>query len=847
MAGRPPARQSRKSGSGKPSSRKSSSHLLAKLLLGSGVFVLVAGLLSFTYVYVKFARMIEEKLEAGPFPNTSMLFAAPKTVALGDEAAIAEIVAQLRRSNYTENQSNRMGYYYVKPNEIGVFPGPDSYFLQEAGVIRFAGNRVSQIISLRDNTERTEYQLEPELITNLFDRKREKRRIVKYEDIPKVLVNAVISAEDKRFFQHSGFDPLRIIRAAYIDVKEGRKDQGASTLSMQLARMFFLTAEKTWTRKFAETLLTLQLEHKLTKEQIFEYYANQIDLGRRGSFSIRGFGEAAQAYFGKDFKHLTIAEAATLAGLAQRPSYTNPFRWPDRAKTRRNIVLSLMRNNGYITDREYAVAQETPLTLAHGGGDVTDAPYFVDLVNDELQDRFQDHDFQERSYRVYTSLDLNLQREAVESIRIGMQEVDDQLRRRRRRNYTGPEPQVALIALDAQTAEVKALVGGRNYGMSQLNRALAKRQPGSAFKPFVYAAALQASLRDTPVALTPVTTVVDEPTTFWYDNKPYEPNNFKSEFHGVVTIRQALAKSMNIPTVKVAEAVGYDAVVDLARRAGMNLDIRPTPAVALGAYEVTPLEIAGAYTIYTNRGNYVRPNWLKHIRDDRGSPIYEYKPLRKPALDPRVAYLMVDLMEEVLRTGTGAGVRSRGFTLPAAGKTGTSHDGWFAGFTSKLICIVWVGYDEGSRVLELEGARSALPVWTEFMKRAHTYREYRNVRPFDAPDGIVSVEVDPMTGQLAAPGCPNARSEVFVTGTQPVELCRLHGGGRGGMQVAGWEASTPSEGSVVAANSPAATASPQTIRIQQPPQLKQAEAQPPKTEKPKEKRGFFGRIRDIFR
>ena len=820
------------------------SQLAGKILLGSGIGMVVAGLLAFAFIYIKYARMLEEKLAGGPFPNTSLLFAAPKTVAVGDETTISEIVGQLRRSNYTEQQKNRMGYYYVKPKEVGIFPGPDSYFLQEAGVIRFAGTQVSQIISLRDNTERTEYQLEPELITNLFDRKREKRRLVKYDDIPKVLVNAVVSVEDKRFFQHSGFDPLRILKAAYVDVKAGRKDQGASTLSMQLARMFFLTAEKNWTRKFAETLLTLQLEHKLSKEEIFEYYANQIDLGRRGSFSIRGFGEAAQAYFGKDIKQLTLAEAATLAGLAQRPSYTNPLRWPDRAKSRRNVVLSLMRENGYINDREYAVAAEIPLTVVRGGGDVTDAPYFVDLVNDELQDHFQDHDFQESSYRVYTTLDLNLQREAVEAVRIGMQEVDDQLRRRRPRGYTGPEPQVALVALDSQTGEVKALVGGRNYGLSQLNRALAKRQPGSAFKPFVYAAALQASLRDTPVALTPVTSMMDEPTTFWYDNKPYEPNNYKSEFHGVVTLRQALAKSMNIPTVKIAEAVGYDKVVDLARRSGMNSELRPTPALALGAYEVTPVEIAGSYTIYTNKGTYVRPSWVKHIRDDKGTPIYEYKPLRKPALDPRVSYLMVNLMEEVMRTGTGAGVRSRGFTLPSAGKTGTSHDGWFAGFTSKLICIVWVGYDEGGRELKLEGARSALPVWTEFMKRAHTYREYRNVRPFEAPDGIVSVEVDPASGQLAAPGCPNARSEVFVAGTQPVDLCRIHGGGR--MQVAGWEPSS-ADGSLVASNSPGSTASPQTIRIQPPAQARPQEPTAAKAEKPKEKRGFFGRIRDIFR
>jgi penicillin-binding protein 1B len=344
--------------------------------------------------------------------------------------------------------------------------------------------------------------------------------------------------------------------------------------------------------------------------------------------------------------------------------------------------------------------------------------------------------------------------------------------------------------------------------------------------------------------VTPVTTLADEPTTFWYDNKPYEPNNYKNEFHGTVTLRQALAKSMNIPTVKVAEAVGYDAVVEMARRAGMNLDIRPTPAVALGAYEVTPLEVAGAYTVFANRGLYTRPAWIRHIRDDMGSPIYDHRPDHRVALDQRVAYLMVNLLEEVLRSGTGAGVRSRGFLLPAAGKTGTSHDGWFAGFTTKLICVVWVGYDEGNRELGLEGAHSALPIWTEFMKRAHRYREYRGVQPFEAADGIVSVEVDPITGQLATAGCAGARAEVFIAGTQPVDLCRLHGGGRGGVQVAGWD--TPPPQPVVAAlSSPRPDDKPRSVLIKPAPDEPAAEESGKGNTR--RKRGLFARIRDLFR
>jgi penicillin-binding protein 1B len=813
-------------------------HPIGKFFVAVFAILLLAGVGTFTFFYIKYSKLIDEKLSAGPFPNTSMLFAAPRQVVVGDETSPDEIIASLRRSGYSETTTNRMGWYKVRPDAVEVFPGVDSYFRRDAGVIKFNNGKVTKVILVNDNTDVTVYQLEPELVTNLFDRKREKRRLVKFEDIPKVMVNAIVAVEDKRFFQHAGFDPLRIVKSAYVDVSKGYMAQGSSTLTMQLARNFWLTPDKNWERKAAETMITLALEHKLTKEEIFEYYANQVDLGRRGSFSIRGVGEAAQAYFGKDLRALTIPEAATIAGLIQRPSFTNPMRWPDRAKSRRNVVLSLMRENGYIDDKQYADAVASPISVVKGGSDSTDAPYFVDLVNDGLIEQFQDYDFQNSSFRVYTTLDMNLQRAAAEAVRMGMAEVDEQLKRRKSK----AEAQVALVAIDPQTGEIKALVGGRNYGLSQLNRALAKRQPGSSFKPFVYAAAMNTGLQDGGKQFTPATTVLDEPTTFWFDSKPYEPNNHNGDYYGNVTIRSALAKSLNIPAVKMAEAVGYDKVVELARQAGMNLQIQPTPAIALGAYEVTPIEVAGAYTIFANKGVFTKPSWISLIRNDMGRTIFENKPVRRQVLDPRVAYLMVNLMEEVLRSGTGAGTRSRGFLLPAAGKTGTSHDGWFAGFTSKLICVVWVGFDD-NKELHLEGARSALPVWTEFMKKAHQYREYKGAHAFSAPDGIVSVEIDPLSGELATAACPNPRAEVFITGTQPIESCHLHGGGsRTATQVAGWD--TPSAEPEKADGDDGSNG--RVVRTKRRARGQQSEdaPAPPAAE---EKRGFFGRIKDLLK
>jgi penicillin-binding protein 1B len=812
-------------------------------------FLLMAGVL--THYYAKYSRLIDQKLRAGPFANTSKIFAAPRLIAVGDPITSDGIAAELRRCGYTESRGNAIGSFQIRPDgAIEIFPGRDSYFDEEAGVVKFANGRISQIVSLRDNTARGQYQIEPQLITNLFDRNREKRRLVKFADIPKVLIDAVTSAEDKRFFQHQGFDPLRIVKAAYVDLKEGRKEQGASTLSQQLARNLWLEPEKRWTRKMAELLITLRLEQSLSKQQIFEDYANQIYLGRRGSFSINGFGEASEAYFGKDIRQLTVPEAATLAGMIQRPGYYNPYRNPDRVRDRRNVVLSLMRQNDDIGDRDYALAVDSPLNLAKGAIQSLDAPYFVDEVNEFLQSQFQDIDFQANSFRVYTTLDLDLQRAASEAIREGMQSVDDLIRKQKRfKGQPIPEAQCALIALDPHTGEIKALSGGRNYGVSQLNHILAKRQPGSIFKPFVYTAALNTAIEGGPHILTAGTTVIDEPTTFWYDDKPYEPGNFKHEFHGTVTLRQALAKSMNVATVKVGEMVGFDTIVDLAKKAGLNYNIQPTPAVALGAYEVTPMEMAGAYTIFANQGVYVKPNFVSVVRAQDGRAIYNNKSEERTVLDPRVAYLMTNLMEEVMRSGTAAGVRARGFGVPAAGKTGTSHDGWFAGYTSDLLCIVWVGFDD-NRVLDLEGAHSALPIWTEFMKRALQFRAYRNARRFEAPDGIVSAQIDPESGMLATPNCPTTITEVYISGTQPVTACPLHGGAQSVTHVAGWEVpGNAPPGPEGAPPAPRVGTPPPALDARRPPATVQpAPAQTAqKAEKPKEKKSLFRRLLGVFK
>ena len=764
------------------------------LIMGCALFtILLMG--AFIYFYARYSKVIDEKLRAGPFANNAKIFAAPESVGVGDPLSPNDIAAQLRRSGYSESRGNAVGSFELRPNEITIIPGPDSYFDQEAGVIKFAGGRISQIVSLQDNTSRSQYQLEPQLITNLSGASREKRRMVKFADVPTVLVQAVTSAEDKHFFQHSGFDPIRVVKAAYVDLKKGRRAEGASTLSMQLAKNFFLEQDKRWTTKAAEVIITLQLEQKLSKQEIFEDYANQVYLGSRGSFRIHGFGEAAEVFLGKDLSQINIPEAAQLAGTIQNPAVYDPFNHPDHARERRNIVLSLMRSNGFIGARDYALAVDAPLTVAKSAAQSVEAPYFVDLVNSTLQDKFQDTDFQSNAFHVYTTLDLRLQRLAADAIANGMKKVDDIIKHQRRfKGETPPQPQVALVAIDPHTGLVKAVAGGRNYGVSQLNHVLANRQPGSIFKPFVYAAAMDTAVEGAPHVFTPSSEVMDAPTTFWFNGQEYNPKNFEGESSNkMVSLRYALAHSLNIPTVALAEKVGYDAVVDMARRAGMNNRIQPTPAVALGAYDITPFEAVGAYTMFSNGGRYVKPDFLELVRDQAGKELYRHKQEAKQVLDPRVAYMMTNLLQDVLLHGTAAGARAvAGFDVPAAGKTGTSRDGWFAGYTSELLCVVWVGFDD-NRDLDIEGARSAAPIWMQFMKDALKYREYRDTKPFEAPDGIVNIEIDPDTGYPATPACPKRTTEVYIAGTQPVGACPVHGGRLVTTTTSGWDTTAPDE------------------------------------------------------
>jgi penicillin-binding protein 1B len=781
-------------------------HPRLKLALGIALaavaLVAIIGLSVFGYFYIKYKSVVDERLKQPLFANTAKIFAAPREVRPGQKLSVRVLSNELRSAGYSpdgDSNLSQLGTYSERAESVTVRPGPQSYHSQDGAVIHISQGVVDSIAD-DHGQPLSSYELEPILITGLSeDANRTKRRLVTYDEIPPNLVQAVLAIEDRRFFEHSGVNYGRLVEAVYRDVVSGRKQQGGSTLTMQLARGFFLSPEKLYTRKLIEIVITFQLEHRFTKKQIFEMYANQINLGQRGSFSIDGFGEASQAYFGKDIRQLDLPECAMLAGIIQRPNYFNPFRHPERTIDRRNLVLDSMVETGAITKEQAEHAKATPLHLSIASVDASEAPYFVDLVHEQLNQKLGERDFNQEGLRIYTSLDPDLQRLATTAVEETIPIVDAQIDKVHLKDKKAGKsyiyPQVALIALNPHTGQVLALVGGRSYGNSQVNHAVAHRPSGSIFKPFVYAAAFQTAAEGTMLPsqtqlFSPVTILNDEARTYGEGTQyEYSPRNFEGEFYGQMTARLALMRSDNNATISLASMVGFDRVAALAREAGIK-SARGTPSMAIGSYDATPLDMAGAYTIFANYGLHIDPWMLASVRDPNGDIITDYTPSTKQVLDARVAYLTTNMLEAVMQgngkdgcmvggrdyCGTAAGVRNMGFTAPAAGKTGTDHDAWFAGFTSNLICVVWVGNDDYTSLDpenrgRIQGARVAAPIWADFMKKAVQLPQYSDTHGFAPPQGVEVVAIDKTSNLLSDDTCPDSFNAAFLDGTAPTETC----------------------------------------------------------------------------
>jgi len=768
------------------------------------------GLSSFVlYYYAQDSRTIDRFLSGEIFQHTARVYARPYHIYSGQRLKADAIVARLQRAGYepTGAKTAENGFYEIASNKVTIRPSSG-----ESTRLDFDRNGLTRIVKSKSG-EVSDAYLPEELVTNLYSQSREKRRIVEFNELPPILVNALIAQEDRRFYSHFGIDPIRLVGALVASVRDSHRIGGTSTLTQQLTKNFFLTADRRLSRKIHEMFMAVLLERRASKQQILTMYANDINLGQRGSFNIRGFSEGAATFFGKDLTALTLPEAATLVGIIPAPNGAySPTKHPDEVKRRRNLVIAAMADMGTITRDEAAKAKATELNILPVKIDSAEAPYLVDYIREQLLHDFSDDSLVNDNLNVYATIDPELQAAAVEAVSKGLKNVEEQLAPR----YKGkkdadkrPHPQAALIAMERSTGGILAMVGGSDYGASQYNRITqAFRQPGSIFKPLVYAAAFEASQEaqgkpaaegeehnaepspaDTNVeptekpeksVVTAVTMLPNHPVTFTYDGThTYEPGNFHDEYEkwgDPVSVRVALEHSLNVPTVEVAEMIGYNRVANLAMRAGLNGKIKPYPSIALGAFEVTPIEIARAWTMFANEGMRLEPHALLRVTGTEGKIQKTYKYPETPVLSPQVAYLMTHLLEGVIDEGTAAGVRSRGFTLPAAGKTGTSRDGWFAGYTKDFLVIAWVGFDNNDD-LNLEGARSALPIWTDFMiKAAQLYPPADpEAMGFGAPEGIEFVKIDSLSHLPATSACPETYSESFITGTVPSMTCPLHG------------------------------------------------------------------------
>ena len=755
---------------------------IVALLLTLVFLPIVIGASLFVYQYLRFSLMVEQRLRGVRGNVPSKVYARPLVLRSGlviDPAGLVNVLNGLR---YSQREQAVLDAGQFVPGEAGVlfFPRPVEGGAREPLLVSFVADktkvvRVKEIRGTQSKKRYVEQMLEPELVTYLFDEEREKRRRVRFDELPDHLVKAVLAIEDRRFFSHPGLDPLRLVAAMIRNLRTEKEiPHGGSTITQQLCKNFFLTPERTYKRKAQEALLAFVLERRATKQEILELYLNEVYLGQAGSFSINGMGEAARMYFRKDVSNLTLPEAALLAGMIQSPNPYNPFRHEKRATERRNEVIRAMQDAGFIERARMEEALGKPLLVEQPSVDTTDAPYFVDLVRRDMGQRYDPKDLATQNLSIYTTLDLHLQDLAQQALERGLEHVQQMIKKR-----TSAPVQGCLIALEPSSGKVVALVGGRSYGASQYNRVIqARRQPGSTFKPFVYLAAFEATFEDRSLPpITPATVVEDAPSVFFYEDKEYIPTNYEDTYHGMVTLRRALAMSMNVATVKVAEMVGYDKVAALwSKKLGIGAPIQPYPALALGSFEATPYEMATAYNVLANEGLKIEPVTMLRVSDDKGRVLEQHHaPVPERVVRAESAFLVRDMLRSVLNEGTAASARSLGFSADAAGKTGTTNDyrdAWFAGFTPDLLAVVWVGFDDNTPV-GLSGTKAALPIWVDFMKAALGGQEPTSFPP--APEGIVYVQIDRDTGLLAGPRCPNTRSEAFVAGTEPRETCGAHG------------------------------------------------------------------------
>ncbi len=716
---------------------------------------------------VRLDRRVAERLGGDGGHAHSRFFAAPFPIVAGLDVGVVQ--QRLDDRGYRNDRELaapgtwRRGAGALEVR-LRAFPDVDGDLPERRARLDLDGTTVRAIVDVASGTRRAHATLEPAPLDVTWNGAWERRRPVRLAEIPMHVRQAVLAAEDVRFYDHHGLDVRGIARALWVDLHAQRAAEGASTLTQQLARSFFLTPRRTLTRKLQEALLALVIERRLSKDAILELYLNEVYLGRAGATNVVGIGEAARTFFDKRAADLTVGEAATIAGIIRAPNASSPLRAPDRARRRRNAVLHRMLRAGFLDAAAEEAERRAPFAVRGKAAPPVEGLYFLEQVRRDVESRLGEGALLRRRLDVYTTLDPSVQRAAERGVGDAIAALEAGHRWLRDRKT---ELEAAFVVLDPDDGAVRALVGGRDFARSPFDRAVtARRQAGSTFKPFVYLAAFQ----DAPDAVTPSTILDDSPLVLQVGADTWQPENYDERFRGPVTVRTAIEKSLNVPTVRISQQVGIDAVARTAAACGWRGDLPQVPALALGVAETSLVELAASYTVFPRGGSIVAPTLVRGIKAADGTVLFHAEVAPTGGADARATYLVHHLLEGVVDRGTARALRDRGFRGPLAGKTGTTseyRDAWFVGYTPSLLGAAWVGFDDG-RPLRLSSAATALEVWAAVMR---SVLRVQPARAFTVPQGIVFRDVDPASGLLPAAECPYAIREAFVAGTEPRVAC----------------------------------------------------------------------------
>ncbi len=726
---------------------------------------------------VNLGEQVEARFQGRLFAVPSRVYSRPLELRPGVDIARTHLRERLERMGYVAaigaKQPLRPGEYRKSPGLLQIYRRPsrlpDRNDPAKLFSLRLSGSIVAAV---RDSSDQllSFAALEPEIIAQFHGAERADRRLEALADVPPVLVDAIIAVEDQSFFEHSGVHLWRIAGAMLANVRAGRVVQGGSTLTQQLAKNFYLTRERTFTRKGKEALMALLLERNHSKREILEAYLNEVYMGQRGSVAIHGVGEASQHYFGKQIKELTLPEAALLVGLIKGPNLYSPYKHPEAARKRRDLVLSVLREQEKIDREAYESALVADLGVRDVYVDEYVAPYFVEELRQNLSERYGEEILQSEGMAIYSTLDAELQRAANSAVTRQLERLEKDYPKLRR---PASPLQAAVVALSPRSGEILALVGGRDYQRSQFNRASqAYRQPGSVFKPIVLLAAL--ARRDGEPRFTLLSKLDDTQFTLKLPTGVWQPVNYDGEYRGSVTVREAIEQSLNVPVAKLGIAIGPEQIVETARRLGITSKLLPVPSVSLGSFELTVVEAARAYAALAAAGSLpVLRSYTDVVHSD--GRVLEAQPRKaEQVFDPAEVYLVTSALEGVVERGTGASLRSLGFRGDIAGKTGTSsdfRDAWFIGYTPEIVIAVWVGFDDGASV-HVTGAVAALPIFADVLEVA---RGKAPAEEFSVPTGVESIDVDTDSGLRAGFLCGGTR-EVFLRGTAPEGVCGLFRG-----------------------------------------------------------------------